>query len=206
MVQAETGTGDPWVGASRHTPFHRHFPGIVSRAFDIVGPFIVNDVSGGPDGMLREVGGLGLEYVAMHTRGTPRDMQSLTDYDDVTEAVRGFFSVFSERADAFGIKDWILDPGFGFAKTVDQNWKLLREMSVFKEFGRPVLAGLSRKSFLYKPLGITPDEALPATMAANLLALCAGADILRVHDVRAAVETVGTFIESIKSLSSYKQP
>ncbi len=181
-------------------------PGIVSRAFDLIGPFIVNDVSGGPDGMLREAGGLGLEYVAMHTRGTPRDMQSLTDYDDVTRAVCSFFSAFSERADAFGIKDWILDPGFGFAKTVDQNWQLLREMSVFKEFGRPVLAGLSRKSFLFKPLGITPDEALPATMAANMLALCSGADILRVHDVRAAVETVGTFIESIKSLSSYKQP
>ena len=171
-------------------------PGIVSRAFDLVGPFIVNDVSGGPDGMLREVGGLGLEYVAMHTRGTPRDMQSLTDYDDVTRAVCSFFTVFSERADAFGIKDWILDPGFGFAKTVDQNWQLLREMSVFKEFGRPVLAGLSRKSFLCKPLGITPDEALPATMAANMLALCSGADILRVHDVRPAVETVGIFIKS----------
>ncbi|MBR5175650.1 MAG: dihydropteroate synthase [Bacteroidales bacterium] len=168
-------------------------PGVVSKAFDIVGPFIVNDVSGGSEAIWRTVGDLGLTYVAMHTRGTPRDMQSLTDYDDVTRAVYGFFSEFSERADAFGIKDWILDPGFGFAKTVDQNWKLLREMSVFKEFGRPVLAGLSRKSFLYKPLGITPDEALPATMAANMLAICAGADILRVHDVQAARRTVETF-------------
>ena len=171
-------------------------PGIVSRTFDLVGPFIVNDVSGGHDPMLKLVGELGLEYVAMHTRGTPKDMQTLTDYDNVTMAVVDFFKGFAERADLFGIKDWILDPGFGFAKTVDQNWQLLREMSVFKEFGKPVLAGLSRKSFLYKPLGITPDEALPATVAANLLALCAGADILRVHDVAAAVDTVGTYLKT----------
>lgn len=169
-------------------------PGIVTRAFDLVGPFIVNDVSGGHDPILKIVGELGLEYVAMHTRGTPKDMQTLTDYDDVTAAVFDFFKEFSARADRFGVKDWILDPGFGFAKTVDQNWQLLREMSVFREFGRPVLAGLSRKSFLYKPLGITPEEALPATMAANMLALCAGADILRVHDVAAARRTVDTFL------------
>lgn len=169
-------------------------PGIVSRVFDTVGPFIVNDVSGGHDPMLELVGGLGLVYVAMHTRGTPRDMQTLTDYDDVTSAVVDFFKVFAERADSFGVKDWILDPGFGFAKTVDQNWQLLREMAVFKEFGKPVLAGLSRKSFIYKPLGITPDEALPATVAANMLALCAGAEILRVHDVAAACRTVETYL------------
>ena len=169
-------------------------PEIVSRTFDLTGPFIVNDVSGGHDPMLKLVGELGLEYVAMHTRGTPKDMQTLTDYDDVTTAVFDFFKEFSVRADRFGLKEWILDPGFGFAKTVDQNWQLLREMSVFKEFGKPVLAGLSRKSFLYKPLGITPDDALPATMAANMLALCAGADILRVHDVAAACRTVKAYL------------
>ena len=168
-------------------------PGIVSRAFDIVGRFIVNDVSGGSSSMWQLVGELGLEYVAMHTRGTPKNMQSLTDYDDVTVAVREFFSVFSEKADLYGVTDWILDPGFGFAKTVEQNWQLLREMSVLKDFGRPVLAGLSRKSFLYKPLGITPGEALPATCAANLIALQNGADILRVHDVSAACQVIEVF-------------
>lgn len=172
-------------------------PGVVSRAYDITGPFIVNDVSGGFPEIWRLVGKLGLEYVAMHTRGTPKDMQELTDYDDVTAAVTEFFREFAEKADEYGVKDWILDPGFGFAKTVGQNWQLLREMSVFKEFGRPILAGLSRKSFLYKPLGISPDEALPATMAANLLALCAGADILRVHDVAEACSTVETYLNTL---------
>lgn len=165
-------------------------PEIVSRAFDIVGPFIVNDVSGGSEEMWRLVGGLGLTYVAMHTRGTPKDMQSLTDYDDVVSAVTGFFRDIASEADAHGVNEWILDPGFGFAKTVEQNWQLLREIAVFKEFGRPVLAGLSRKSFLYKPLGITPDEALPATCVANFIALRGGADILRVHDVKEALRTV----------------
>ena len=173
-------------------------PGVVSRAYDMIGPFIVNDVSGGSPAVWRLVGDLGLGYVAMHTRGTPKDMQELTDYEDVTAAVTDFFKEFAGKAEEYGITDWILDPGFGFAKTVAQNWQLLREMSVFKEFGRPVLAGLSRKSFLYKPLGISPDEALPATMAANLLALCAGADILRVHDVAEACRTVGTYLRTLE--------
>ena len=172
-------------------------PGIVTRAFDAIGPFIVNDVSGGSDAMWKLVGGKGLTYVAMHTRGTPKDMQDLTDYDDVVSSVKSFFDGISETADAFGVKDWILDPGFGFAKTVEQNWRILRELSVFKEFGRPLLAGLSRKSFLYRPLGITPAEALPATCAANLVALQNGADILRVHDVAAARQTVEVYRQAL---------
>ena len=172
-------------------------PGIVTRAFDTIGPFIVNDVSGGSDAMWKLVGGKGLTYVAMHTRGTPKDMQDLTDYDDVVSSVKSFFDGISETADAFGVKDWILDPGFGFAKTVEQNWRILRELSVFKEFGRPLLAGLSRKSFLYRPLGITPAEALPATCAANLVALQNGADILRVHDVAAARQTVEVYRQTL---------
>ena len=165
-------------------------PGLVSKAFDIVGPFIVNDVSGGSKEMWRTVGELGLEYVAMHTRGTPKDMQSLTDYDDILEEVKSFFRGIAQTADNFGVKNWILDPGFGFAKTVGQNWLLLRELAEFKEFGRPILAGLSRKSFLYKPLGIGPEDALPATCAANLIALQNGASILRVHDVAPARQII----------------
>lgn len=176
-------------------------PGIVSRAFDITGPFMVNDVSGGSPGMWRLVGELGLEYVAMHTRGTPKDMATLTDYEDVVAAVESFFEDIAVTAEANGVRDWILDPGFGFAKTVAQNWRLLDEMAVFKRFGRPVLAGLSRKSFLYRPMGLTPADVLPATCAANLVALRNGADILRVHDVAAAKQT----IEVYKSLNIWTE-
>ncbi|MBQ6253586.1 MAG: dihydropteroate synthase [Bacteroidales bacterium] len=176
-------------------------PGVVSRAFDVVGPFMVNDVSGGPPSMWRLVGDLGLEYVAMHTRGTPKDMASLTDYEDVVAAVESFFEDVAGVAEANGVRDWILDPGFGFAKTVSQNWRLLDRMAVFKRFGRPVLAGLSRKSFLYRPMGLSPADVLPATCAANLVALRNGADVLRVHDVAAARQT----IEVYKSLSIWTE-
>ena len=169
-------------------------PGIISRSFDVVGPLIVNDVSGGSAPMWKTVSELGLPYVAMHTRGTPKDMGSLTDYDDVVADIKSFFMNIAQTADHFGVREWILDPGFGFAKTVSQNWTLLKELAEFKEFGRPILAGLSRKSFLYKPLGITPSEALPATCAANLLALQGGASILRVHDVAAARQTIDVYL------------
>ena len=165
-------------------------PEVVSRAFDIIGPFIVNDVSGGCEEMWSLLGQLGLPYIAMHTRGTPKNMLSLTDYDNVTESVREFFVGIAAEADKHGVNDWVLDPGFGFAKTVEQNWQLLREMSVLQEFGKEILVGLSRKSFLFRPLGITPTEALPATQVADFIALQNGADILRVHDVAEAVRTV----------------
>ena len=165
-------------------------PAVVSRAFDIIGPFIVNDVSGGSEEMWSLLGRLQLPYIAMHTRGTPKNMQSLTDYDNVTEAVREFFEGIAAEADRHGVEDWILDPGFGFAKTVEQNWQLLREMAVLQEFGKEILVGLSRKSFLFRPLGITPADALPATQVADFIALQNGADILRVHDVSEAVRTV----------------
>lgn len=165
-------------------------PSVASKAFDIIGPFIVNDVSGGSDAMWSLLGSLRLPYVAMHTRGTPKNMQSLTEYDNVTEAVREFFEGIAETADRHGVSDWILDPGFGFAKTVEQNWQLLREMAVLKGAGKEILVGLSRKSFLFRPLGIAPSDALPATQVADFIALQNGADILRVHDVVEAVRTV----------------
>ncbi len=165
-------------------------PRIAEKAFDIIGPFTVNDVSGGCERMWETAGRLSLPYVAMHTRGTPMNMQSLTDYEDVTKAVHDFFEEFTGKAGRHGIKEWILDPGFGFAKTVEQNWQLLREMPAFRDFGVPVLAGVSRKSFIYKPLGITPETALEATQVANFIALQGGADILRVHDVASAVRTL----------------
>ena len=140
--------------------------------------------------MLSLVGRLGLTYIATHSRGDSKTMQSLTDYDDVTSALKDFFAEFSQRAVLFGISDWILDPGYGFAKTVEQNWQLLRELPQLAIFGKQLLVGVSRKSMIWKPLGITPSEALPGTQVAHLAALQGGANILRVHDVAEARHTV----------------
>lgn len=166
---------------------------IVRRVYDTVGPFVVNDISAGEDdpGMLPTVASLGLRYIAMHKRGTPSTMDALTDYGgDVTGALLRYFEDFSLRAEAIGIRDWILDPGFGFAKTTEQSFELLRHLGEFRRFGRPVLVGVSRKRMVRERLGLTPEQALEATQAVHLLALEAGADILRVHDVAAAARTV----------------
>ena len=172
-----------------------YWASVVRKAFEAIGPFLVNDISAGEDDpeMLPAVGALGLPYVAMHKRGTPATMLSLTDYDDVVEDVFRFFEMFAERAAAHGISDWILDPGFGFAKTVEQNYRLLADLGRFRTFGRPILVGLSRKSMIYKYLNITPEEALPATQALHMAALERGASILRVHDVRPARETAALY-------------
>ena len=170
---------------------------VVRRAYDVIGDFIVNDISAGEDDpqMLPLVGRLGLTYVAMHKRGTPQTMQSMTDYEDVTAAVTDYFSDFAERAEQAGVRDWILDPGFGFAKTLEQNYQLLRDSGRFKALfpSRKLLVGVSRKSMVYRLLGITPEESLPATQVLHLHALQNGADILRVHDVEQAVQTVSLY-------------
>lgn len=167
--------------------------GIVKRAADVLGRrFIVNDISAGEEdpSMLETVASLGMGYVAMHKRGTPSTMQGLCDYDDVVSEVRDYFSRFAATATEAGVKDWMLDPGFGFAKTVEQNYELLASLGTLRLPGHPLLVGISRKSFIYKPLGIGPEEALTATQALHLAALERGADILRVHDVEAARQTV----------------
>lgn len=172
---------------------------VVSKAYDLIGPFMVNDISSGEDdsAMLSTVGKLGLEYVAMHKRGTPRTMQTLTDYDNVVETVRDYFHDFAHRAHEAGVKNWILDPGFGFAKTVEQNYKLLSELDSLKiaymEHYPQILVGVSRKSMIYKPLGILPENALAATQVLHLAALQNGADILRVHDVSEARQTIDLY-------------
>ena len=170
---------------------------VVRRAYDAIGDFIVNDISAGEDDpqMLPLVGRLGLTYVAMHKRGTPQTMQSMTDYKNVTSEVAGYFSDFAERAEQAGVRDWILDPGFGFAKTLEQNYQLMRDLSRFKASfpSRKLLVGVSRKSMVYRLLGITPEESLPATQVLHLHALQNGADILRVHDVEQAVQTVSLY-------------
>ena len=169
---------------------------VVERAFDQIGPFLVNDISAGAfdPGMLPLVGRLGLPYVAMHMRGTPETMQSLTDYPKgVTAEVLRYFRAFARRAAKAGVTDWILDPGFGFAKTVEQNWTLLEELDRLRDLQMPILVGISRKSMIYKRFGITPEESLPATQVAHLLALQRGATWLRVHDVAEAKRTVSVF-------------
>lgn len=199
---------------------------VVRRTFDKIGDFLVNDISAGEDDpqMLPTVGELGLEYVAMHKRGNPMTMQSLTDYPEVpasgaginaggavegtmspnggtmspikgtmspvTAAVRQYFIDFAAKAESHGIKKWILDPGFGFAKTLEQNWQLMDEMAKVLVPGRRTLVGVSRKSMIYRLFNITPEESLPATQALHMAALQRGADILRVHDVAETVRTV----------------
>lgn len=168
-----------------------YWSSVVRKAYDLIGGFIVNDISAGEDdsSMLETVGRLGLTYAAMHKRGTPVTMQSLTDYDDVTEEVMSYFAAFSVKAHETGIDDWIVDPGFGFAKTTDQNWQLARDLAGFKKFGRPLLVGVSRKSMIYKKFSISPEESLPAVQVLHMHSLINGADILRVHDVAEAKRT-----------------
>ncbi len=173
---------------------------IVRRAYDVLGDFIVNDISAGEDDpmMLATVGELGLPYIAMHKRGTPSTMQQLTDYPQgVVNAVVEYFKAFEEKAAKYGITDYIIDPGFGFAKTLEQNYELfkgipqlLRELAEYAGVQRKLLVGISRKGMIWKPLGITPDDALCGTAALNLQALLLGADILRVHDVAQALQCV----------------
>ena len=186
-----TGMGNPPCRISVDT----YRAEIVRRTYETIGPFIVNDISAGqmdPD-MLSTVGKLGLPYIAMHMRGTPENMQQLTDYpnDDVTAAVIAYFKEFAIKAQEYGIKDWIVDPGFGFSKTLPQNYELLNRLDeVVKAFPQQeTLVGVSRKSMIYKKLGITPEEAMPATQVVQFAALEKGATWLRVHDVAAAVNT-----------------
>ena len=149
-------------------------PEIIRRAYDIIGPFIVNDVAGGEPEMLKVVGELELPYIAMH----PKE-----PVGDVIEDQLEFFKEFDKRAQDAGVKDWILDPGFGFGKTIGQNYEILRRLEELHTAGRDILVGISRKSMIYKVLGITPDEAMPETLALEMLALQKGATWLRVHDV-----------------------
>jgi len=163
---------------------------------------MINDVSGGTldDQMFETIADLKVAYVLMHMRGTPQTMQQLTDYEDVVTEVFQFLQKRLAQLRSLGVTDVIIDPGFGFAKTIQQNYQLLKKLSYFKELGAPILAGLSRKSMIYKLLNITPDEALTGTIAVNMLALIGGASILRVHDVKEAMQTIKIFNEYIAAL------
>lgn len=156
------------------------------------GACMINDISGGKldEMMLPTVANLHVPYIIMHMKGTPQTMQKYTDYDNLVKNILLYFSERIAAAKALGINDVIVDPGFGFAKTVSQNFELLNKLDLFKMLDKPLLIGVSRKSMIYKSLEISVKEALNGTTVLNTVALQKGANILRVHDVKEAVECV----------------
>lgn len=164
----------------------------VAKASVENGVAMVNDIAAGllDDKMLETVAELKVPYIMMHMRGNPQTMQSLTQYDDIVKEMIFYFSERIQKARSFGISDIVIDPGFGFAKTLEQNYEVLHKMELFSMLELPFLAGISRKSMIYKVLESSPQEALNGTSVLNTIALQKGAKILRVHDVKEAVECI----------------
>lgn len=184
-------------------PLLQHYPDVVvsvdtfrssvaRQCVEKYGVAMINDISGGEldERMFDTVAQLRVPYIMMHMRGTPQTMQQQTDYEDVTADLLKYFSQKLERLFRLGVNDVILDPGFGFSKTLIQNYELMRHLGDFRIFGLPLLVGVSRKSMIYKLLEMTPEESLNGTTVLHTYALLQGADILRVHDVRAAKEAI----------------
>ena len=210
---ASTKPGQDLIGADEElvrvmpvvTAIHKAFPDTwlsvdtynarVAREVVEAGVAIVNDVSGGrfDKEMLPTVAALGVPYIAMHMQGTPKNMQVDPQYEDVVEEVYTCLQDICEQCATTGINDVIIDPGFGFGKTVAHNFQLLRSLHTFSLLGKPVLAGLSRKSMICKPLKVNPERALNGTTALHMVALQQGANILRVHDVKEAREVIELF-------------
>lgn len=165
---------------------------VAKFAIESLGADIINDISAGllDDAMIDTIARLKVPYIAMHMRGTPSTMSSLTNYNDITADVIYELSERINRLTLAGVNDIIIDPGFGFAKTLEQNYELLRNLELLHELGYPLLVGISRKSMIYKALDTTPQDALNGTTVLNTMALQAGAAILRVHDVKAAHEAI----------------
>jgi dihydropteroate synthase len=162
----------------------------VAKAAVEAGAAMINDISGGtfdPD-MIPVIGKLQVPYCLMHTTAKPSEMQKHTEYKDILAEMLQFFGRQLEKLHAQFVHDIIIDPGFGFGKTLEQNYFLMKNLQVFQELGYPILVGISRKSMIYKLLDTTPDHALNGTTALNTVALMKGAAILRVHDVKEAVE------------------
>lgn len=167
----------------------------VAKEAVAAGASIVNDISAGnmDEGMIETVAALKVPYVLMHMQGTPQTMQQHSNYENVTKEVLDFFIRKTDELHKAGITDVIIDPGFGFGKTIAHNFELLRNLSVFKMLDCPLLLGISRKSTIYKTLGISADEALNGSTVLNTIGLMNGASILRVHDVKEAVGAVKLF-------------
>ena len=180
----------------------KHFPDIrisvdtfraeVARESLEAGACIINDISAGQiDPAIWEVvAHYQVPYIAMHMRGTPQTMQTYTEYDKLTKDILYYFSQIKDKARQLKLNDLIIDPGFGFSKTLAQNYELMQQLALFKALECPILVGISRKSMIYKLLDTTPETALNGTTVLNTFALLHGADILRVHDVKEAVECV----------------
>lgn len=167
------------------------------------GADMINDISGGQfdKDLFNSIAQTNASYILMHTTAKPNQMQLNTNYEDLYLDISKYFAEKLDNLYDLGVKDVILDLGFGFGKTIGQNYELIRRISEFKVFNLPILTGISRKSMIYKPLNITPNESLNATTALNMIALLNGTNILRVHDVKQAVETI-----KIYELTKYSHP
>lgn len=161
------------------------------------GASIINDISGGEmdEQMIETVGNLNVPYVCMHMKGVPENMQHQTHYENVTKEILDFFIKKIEECKQAGINDVIIDPGFGFGKNISQNFRLLKDLKIFQMLEKPIMAGVSRKSTIYKTLKIQAEDSLNGTTVLNTIALLNGASILRVHDVKEAKEAI-TLIET----------
>jgi dihydropteroate synthase len=164
----------------------------VAREAVKAGADLINDVSGGSldSQMFETVASLKVPYILMHMRGTPQTMKTLTDYENIIAEMMTYFQQRITTLKSFGVEEIILDLGFGFAKTIDQNYFLLKNLAIFEQLELPILAGLSRKSMIYKRLDIPVSEALNGTTVLNTVAIQNGAKILRVHDVKEAMQTI----------------
>jgi dihydropteroate synthase len=173
---------------------------VAVRVIDEIGPIIVNDISGGTldSKMFETVSKMDVPYILTHIQGTPQTMQENPEYDDILKDISIFLSEKVKRLTKLGVKDVIIDPGFGFGKNLNHNYDLLNRLDSFKVFQLPVMVGLSRKSLIYKALKTEPDNSLNGTTVVNTLALLGGADILRVHDVKEAVEAI-KIVEQLKA-------
>lgn len=156
------------------------------------GAHIINDISGGnlDSNMFKTVSKLDVPYILMHMRGSPKNMMNNTNYDDILNEIKNYFSERISKARSEGVNDIIIDPGFGFSKTKEQNYKLMNRLEFLKEFKTPIVVGISRKSMIYKTLDTTPDKALNGSTILHTISLLKGANILRTHDVIEAVECV----------------
>ena len=168
------------------------------------GTAIINDISAGQmdEQMFPTIARLGIPYIIMHMKGTPKDMQVNPQYDHFLKEVFYYFSEKVQRLRDLGVKDIIIDPGFGFGKTLEHNYELMNHLEEFALFELPLLVGVSRKSMIYKHLGITPEEALNGTTTLNTIALLKGASILRVHDVRQAMESI-KIVQKMRACSAF---
>ncbi len=168
---------------------------IAKMCVEEYGVAIINDISAGSmdENMMPTVAKLGVPYIMMHMKGTPQNMQKNPEYDNVVKEMMYYFSEKVQRMRDLGAKDIIIDPGFGFGKTLEHNYMLMNKLEEFQIFELPILVGISRKSMIYRLLGNTPEEALNGTTVLNTISLMKGANILRVHDVKEACETVKIF-------------